>query len=214
MSILIPIPTGVLQKKCKKKKNQNETKRNLNPCPLKWQPTVFVSKKRSISLEQIEGRRLKVLAICCTEWVGSRAAVKGEPQRSYRLKTNTSSILEKHKRKRERRGNKFIKIPCPIVKRGRWGWRKGYFVCEKERDPKETAAENTVDDESSDSVMELVFAVLLHRRVFRFTKELMLRVVKRTILHRCLLFYYLLVPFYQKEQALKMQIDDGADKTF
>ncbi|GIY75658.1 hypothetical protein CDAR_560551 [Caerostris darwini] len=93
------------------------------------------------------------------------------------------------------------------------GGAKGVF-CVRERHPKETAAENIVDDESSDHGMELVFVVLLHKRVFRFTKELMLRVVKRTILHTCLRLCYLLVPFYQKEQALKMQMDDDADKTF
>ncbi|GIY75664.1 hypothetical protein CDAR_560581 [Caerostris darwini] len=68
------------------------------------------------------------------------------------------------------------------------GGEMGIF-CVRERDPKETAAKNTVDDESSDRGMELVFAVLLLRRVFRFTKEVMLRVVKRTILHRCLLLF-------------------------
>ncbi|GIY75662.1 hypothetical protein CDAR_560571 [Caerostris darwini] len=70
-------------------------------------------------------------------------------------------------------------------KERKMGVAKGVF-CVRERDPKETAAENTADDESSDLGMELVFTVLLHRRVLRFTKELMLRVVKRTILDRCL----------------------------
>ncbi|GIY58765.1 hypothetical protein CEXT_169901 [Caerostris extrusa] len=172
----------------------------------------FCFEKRSISREQIEGEAFKSFSDLLHRTGGIQSSCKRRAAK--KLSTENEYLIDLGKaQKEEREKNTFIKTPCPIVKRGRWGWRKGYFVCEKER-PKRNCRENTVDDESSDRGMELVFAVLLHRRVFRFTKELMLRVVKRTILHRCVFSLFICLFFLSKEQALKMQMDDNADKTF
>ncbi|GIY58769.1 hypothetical protein CEXT_169921 [Caerostris extrusa] len=126
----------------------------------------FVSKKRSISREQIEGEVFKSFSDLLLRTGGIQSSCKRRAAK--KLSTENEYLIDLGKAQKEERGNKFIKIPCPIVNR-KMGVAKGVF-CVRERDPKETAAENTVDDESSDRDMELVFAVLLHRRVFRFTK--------------------------------------------
>ncbi|GIY58771.1 hypothetical protein CEXT_169931 [Caerostris extrusa] len=102
MSILIPIPTGVLQKKCKKtKKIKMRHKGTWNPCPLKWQTTVLFRKKRSISREQIELEVFKSFSDLLHRTDGTQSSCK--MRAAKKLSTESEYLIDLGKAQKEER---------------------------------------------------------------------------------------------------------------
>ncbi|GIY75660.1 hypothetical protein CDAR_560561 [Caerostris darwini] len=93
----------------------------------------FVSKKRSISREQIEGEVFKSFSDLLHRTGGIQSSCKRRAAKKLSIESEYLIDLEKAQKEERERGNKFIKTPCPIVKRGRWGVVKWVF-CVRERE--------------------------------------------------------------------------------